>query len=456
MHQPVFPRPRLSALAALVSLGLAGVLPAPLPAEETPPAAVDWAGDLAALRRELPARHKDLFFSVPPAEFERQLDALAAALPLASDLATALRLQEIVVSLGDDHTAIDWTPLAASGTYFPLGLHWFTDGWRVLTASEAHAALLGRKVVAVGGVPMAEVERRCARLLSRDNPWLVKHRLPNILPFAGVLQHLGLAANDRVVVTCADETGRTADTAVPFVAATDAKKVKRVQYRPANPPYSTANQRPTLKTHLFARDRIYYIHYNRCEGRETAERLGDKKRAAELPSLVDGFAQIVAELRPLLRSGQADKIVFDVQFNSGGASDFGSRFAQDLAALPGLREPGRVFVIVGRRTFSSAIINAMDFKEVLGAIVVGEPTSGTPNHFGEVRQFVLPSSRLRVGYSTKRFGDPAAPSVPLQPDLVAEMSFADYSSGRDAALEAIRHYVPATSPARSGEAARKQ
>lgn len=466
MPPPVLPRPRLATLRALVSLGLAGVLPTALPATDAPPAAVDWAGDLAALRRELPARHKDLFFSVPPAEFERQLDTLSAALPLASDLATALRLQEIVVSLGDDHTAVDWTPLAAEGTIFPLGLHWFTDGWRVLVAPENQASLLGRKVVAIGGVPMPEIEQRGARLLSRDNPWLVKHRLPNILPFAGVLQHLGLAADNRVVVTCADEAGQPTDTVVPFVASADQRKVKRVQYRPATPPYSTANQRPILKTHLFAADRIYYIHYNRCEGRETAERLGDKKRAAELPSLADGFAKILAELRPLLRSGQAEKIVFDVQFNPGGASDFGSRFARDLAALPDLREPGRVFVIVGRRTFSSAIINAMDFKELLGAVIVGEPTSGTPDHFGEVRQFTLPSSHLRVGYSTKRFGDAAAAFVPLQPDLVAAMSFADYAAGHDAALEAVRHYVPAkqtaapaspvSSPAPSSQETRKR
>jgi len=436
------PRPSAPVSFALAILTAFSTADLPLHAEERSPARFDWAADLAALRRELPARHKDLFFSVPPAEFERRLDALAAALPLSSDLATALRLQEIVVSLGDDHTAVDWTPLAAEGTVFPLGLHWFTDGWRVLVAPENQASLLGRKVVAIGGVPMAEVEERCARLLSRDNPWLVKHRLPNILPLAGVWQHLGLASADRVVLTCADDKGETVDTIVPFVAMAEYRSAKRAQYRPANPPYSTANQRPTLKTHLFAADRLLYLHYNRCEGRETAERLGDKKRAAELPSLTEGFAKITAELRPLLKSGRVTKVVFDVQFNPGGASDFGTRFAQDLATLPGLREPGRVFVIVGRRTFSSAIINAMDFKELLGAVIVGEPTSGTPNHFGEVRHFTLPSSGLRVGYSTKRFGDPAGPFGPLQPDVVAAMSFADYASGRDAALEAIRAYSP--------------
>lgn len=424
----------IAALALLAAPSLHAQEPA------TPAGALDWRADVAALRRELPARHKNLFFSVPAEEFNRQLDRLNAALPLSSDLATALRLQEIVVGLGDDHTAVEWMPLAANGPMLPVALHWFTDGWRILVADEAHASLLSTKVVAIAGVPMDEVERRFARLLSRDNPWLVKQRLPNILPFAGVLQHLGLADASRAVFTCVDNSGRASETPVAFVDAKDAAGLKRTRYQPRTPPYSTANQRPTLKTKLFADDRIFYIHYNRCEGRELAERLGDKQRAAQLPSLVDGFAQTLTELKAALRTGQTAKVVFDVQYNPGGASDFGTRFAEELAAIRELHEPGRVFVIVGRRTFSSAIINAMDFKQRLGALVVGEPTSGTPNHFGEVRHFTLPSSRLRVGYSTKRFGDPAGALEPLRPDLPAAMSFADYASGRDAALEAIRAY----------------
>jgi hypothetical protein len=424
---------------------LAAVVSTNLPGEDAPPARVDWPADIAALRHELPARHKNLFFSVPAAEFNRQLDQLAAALPLTSDPATALRLQEIVVGLGDDHTAVDWMPLAASGPMLPLALHWFTDGWRILVADEAHASLLGAKVAAIGGVPMDEVERRCARLLSRDNPWLVKHRLPNILPFAAVLEHLGLAEAGRIVLTWEDPSGKTTATPVALVPAKDAAGLKRTRYQPRTPPYSTANQRPVLKTKLFANDGIFYIHYNRCEGRELAERLGyPPQRAAQLPSLVDEFAKTFTEIKAALRAGKAAKVVFDVQYNPGGASDFGTHFAQELATIRELHEPGRVFVIVGRRTFSSAIINAMDFKQLLGAVIVGEPTSGTPNHFGEVQNFTLPSSRLRVGYSTKRFGDPAGAFAPLQPDVPAAMSFADYAAGRDVALEAVRNYRAVT------------
>lgn len=427
-------------------------LPTAEPGRETassaPPAAIDWPADLARFQRELPARHPNLFFSLERAGFERQLAQLREDLPQLSPLATTLRLQEIAVALGDDHTGVDWTQFAAREPAIPLGIHWFRDGWRVLSIQPEQSALLGRKLVAIGGVPMPEVEKRFARILSRDNPWLVKHRMSRFVGIAGVLAFLQLATSSEVVYTTLGEEGQPLDTRLAYLPRAAAGAVRRAEFQPARMPYGWANQRPILRGKLLAQDRILYVHYNRCEGRGVAERRGDTAAAARLPSLAEGFARMTTEIRSALAADQADKLVIDLQFNPGGASDFGTRFAEELATIETLREPGRVFVIIGRRTFSSAIINALDFKQQLGAVLVGEPASGTPNHFGEVREFTLPSSGLRVFCSTKRFGETNGPFEPLRPDVVAEMSFSDYAAGIDPALEAIkRQPVGITSPA---------
>jgi len=79
---------------------------------------------------------------------------------------------------------------------------------------------------------------------------------------------------------------------------------------------------------------------------------------------------------------------------------------------------------------------ALDLKKGTGAIFVGEPTGGKPNHYGEVQVMRLPESGLPLSYSTKYFqvveGDPAS----IFPDLVAEQAFADYRSKSDPALDA--------------------
>ena len=69
---------------------------------------------------------------------------------------------------------------------------------------------------------------------------------------------------------------------------------------------------------------------------------------------------------------------------------------------------------------------------------VGEPSGGKPNHFGEIRSFTLPNSKLKAQYSTKYFvripdGDPPA----VMPDIVIEPTFDDWYSGRDPVLEKI-------------------
>ena len=70
--------------------------------------------------------------------------------------------------------------------------------------------------------------------------------------------------------------------------------------------------------------------------------------------------------------------------------------------------------------------------------LVGEESSGKPNHFGEVKRFVLPESRLIVSYSTKYFNlldeDPPA----IVPDLITPLGFDQYMKGIDPALEAVR------------------
>lgn len=92
-----------------------------------------------------------------------------------------------------------------------------------------------------------------------------------------------------------------------------------------------------------------------------------------------------------------------MRFNSGGSSLQGTELIKKLSELKNINQKKKLFVIIGKNTFSSAIINILDFKKYTNAIIVGEITSGKPNHFGEVKNFLLPNSRLQVNYSTKYF-----------------------------------------------------
>jgi len=89
-----------------------------------------------------------------------------------------------------------------------------------------------------------------------------------------------------------------------------------------------------------------------------------------------------------------------------------------LAKQKNINKKGKLFVIIGRKTFSSAVLNTLDFKKHTNAIIVGEETSGKPNHYGEIKSFELPNSKLKVYYSTKYFKHYEKDIETIRPDVI--------------------------------------
>jgi C-terminal processing protease CtpA/Prc len=97
-----------------------------------------------------------------------------------------------------------------------------------------------------------------------------------------------------------------------------------------------------------------------------------------------------------------------------------------------------VLTLIGPLTFSAGVDAAANLKLRANATLVGEPTGGKPNTYGDVRSFTLPNAGLTIYYSSRHFyrfealGD--APS--LEPDLRVPLSAEHYFAGRDPVLEA--------------------
>src|SRR5690606_997992 len=111
------------------------------------------------------------------------------------------------------------------------------------------------------------------------------------------------------------------------------------------------------------------------------------------------FAQFTQELFAEVDTQPVERMVVDLRFNGGGDSRVLQPFLKALANRPHLA----VYTLIGRSTFSSALMNAIALDQQAAAVLVGEPTGGRPNHYGEVRRFVLPNAKLPISYATKYF-----------------------------------------------------
>src|SRR5258706_89573 len=72
---------------------------------------------------------------------------------------------------------------------------------------------------------------------------------------------------------------------------------------------------------------------------------------------------------------------------------------QGLTKKESINHRGKLFVVLGRRTFSAAQNAATFIERYLNAIFVGEPTGSSPNFVGEEAPFTLPYSKLLMNVS---------------------------------------------------------
>ena len=152
------------------------------------------------------------------------------------------------------------------------------------------------------------------------------------------------------------------------------------------------------------------------------------------------FVDFCNELIDFIKKNDVDKLIIDLRFNGGGDSGLLTKFIDKIVNIKKINKYGHLFTFIGEKTFSSAVLNALYLKKNTKAMLVGHPSSGSPNHFGEVKQFLLPSTGLIVSYSTKYFFTIDVKSDTLYPDKYIEYNFNDFINGIDPAYGFVKKY----------------
>jgi hypothetical protein len=379
-----------------------------------------WAQDLDYFALELPRLHKDLFFKVSPGEFESQVDALRAGTPDLEDYEIVVGLMKIVASVGDSHTMLGG---ALSGVFrrIPVLTRWFTDGLYVVKTVPEYQQILGKRLTGVSGTPVEDVEKLLATVISHENEAQLKKRFPQFLLIPEVLAALDIVESPDTVRLTIESAGDVTITPIPYETRPEWISVSDTLR--CTPPLYLKYPDSYYWFTALGGSTVVYVNYNTCA--EMSDR---------------PFASFTEDIFDFVDTHNPDKLVLDLRSNGGGNSAIAQPLIDGLRLRPGLNRDGRLFVIIGRETYSSAILNAISLRTETDAIFVGEATGGKPNHFGEVRFLVLPNSRLTVTYSTKYFRMSPENTPSLYPDIEVGMSFSDLATCRDPAVEAILEY----------------
>jgi hypothetical protein len=394
-----------------------------------PGESIDWDYEIDLLAREVAGLHPNLFFEKDSLWYYDAMKQVAGETPGKSLFQVSVRLQQVLAAMGDPQTLINYHFLVEKSSILPLECYWFEDGIYFLESERAYEALLGKRLKAINHIPIDDVLDSLSTLLVTENQMVLRNNLPRMITWFQLLEYFGFAKGDELSIQAEAPSGETVSQVIhlPVVLG------EMVSVHPSTLPLGWQDQKSFFWARYFEEEKLYYIQYNRCWSREAEEDYGSGASALFMPS----FKEFEKQVYPALKKNEIQKLVFDLRFNKGGHAAQGTEFIRKIRkSLP--RDGVEIFVLVGRATNAAAIINAVDFMNTAEILLVGEETSGRPNHFGEVQRFVLPESRLIVSYPTRYYSlvDKNPPSI--RPEVETPLDYETYIRGMDPAIELIR------------------
>jgi hypothetical protein len=138
-------------------------------------------------------------------------------------------------------------------------------------------------------------------------------------------------------------------------------------------------------------------------------------------------------------------LVLDVRYNGGGNNFFNRSVIHGLIRSDKMNVRGRIYVLIGRTTFSAAGNLVTKLANETEAVFVGEPSGSRPNHWGDARRVTLPESGLDVSISSLYWqdGGPFNEEAWLAPSVAVDALSGDWAAGRDPVLEMTLALDPA-------------
>ena len=400
------------------------------------PTADEWIEDLHALADQMAERHSNLYALVSEEQWKSTVEEIERRIPSLTDSEILMELFRLSALPNDNHS-FPFIMIPCFGLHsFPLVVYGFPEGWYVVNAGREYTDLIGARLLTIGGQRIDDIYRRYPLLLAAENGQSRKERFTYSVMLAEWLVYHGII----------DDTGEAEFMLEGPDGVSMAVSIPSVQfYRQflwsnlnsignAEPPVFTNPRRAFYTQEVLAGGQALYVQFNQCEdqpGRET----------------VDEFAQSI-ERR--LDTSTVDRCIIDLRNNDGGNPVYGD-LVRVLRENARINQPGHLFVLIGRRTASAAVMFATLLQMQTHALFVGEPTGQGPIFFGGPTLVELPNSRLMFAVSGHRAiaGLPFDSRNAIMPDIPVAYGIEDYREGRDPGLSTALDYAVEERPTRS-------
>jgi len=398
-----------------------------------------WRADLRFMAEAMPKYHKNLFHSMTRDQFDAAVQELDRKIPTLARHRIIVELARIVARVGDGHTNIAPTRDAKIGFHsLPIKLYYFADGLIIRSATKDHADLVGASVVQIGNAPTAKAFDVVKQLIGRDNEMDLKFFAPFLMSMPEVLHAVGLIDDPNEAAFVVEKNGQQRsvklkpvgpvqllppDTDLSWLPQTDWVDARDTAKQPT-PLWLTDPQNKFWLRYLVDQQTLY-VQLNQ---------IGNKDDES-----MESFAKRLLET---IDANPVARLVVDLRLNRGGNGDFNRPILRALIKANKVDQKGKLFVIIGRSTWSAAQFLVNNLEDYTEAIFVGEPTGGKRNSYGDSRRITLPNSGVTVRVSTLWWQEDERDKRQWKaPDLATELTFKDYENNVDPALAVVLQYT---------------
>ena len=380
-----------------------------------------WVVDIDYYKTKLEQNHIDLYNNISQVEFEKEIKQIKSTLNTKNDAEVIIDLMRLTRKIGDGHTAFS---LRGVETHiFPIEIYKVNGQWRVIKATSKHKNLLGKVLTKIDGKSISQITSEVSEVAQYvENTQSEIIRTGEYLMISELLFGLDITSNEiNADFTLLDEKSIESTVTLRAINNKDYYVNTDFHYYEIKIPEI---QKPTDIKHDFLwfspieNTSAIYIKFESYPSFEEMEKFGQS-------------------VLNFINKNKIKQMVIDLRNNGGGDYFVGIFLAYYLNLADSIDWKSGVYVLTDKVTFSAATSNASQFRQMLNAKIVGEPTGSNPTGYQDMGQFTLPNSGIVVTFSKRlfRFQDNVTQGV--QPDVLIEYDWKSYSNGIDNMMQWI-------------------
>lgn len=381
----------------------------------------NWTQDLDSYKTNLEKYHIDIYNKIDKTEFEKELQLIKSNLENKTDLEVMIDLMRLTQKIGDGHTAFS---LRGFETHlFPIELYYVDGQWRVIKTTKEHKHLLGKILAKIDKNPIDKIAKEVSEVAQYvENKQSEIIRTGQYLMRSEVLFGLKLIKNQfEADFTFSDETGKEVKKSLQAIAHND--YYSKTEFESFNITMPEI-QKPTDAKHD-------YLWFSPIKNTSAVY-----IKFESYPSFKD-MEVFGGSLLNYINKNQMKQVVIDLRNNGGGDFFVGTFLAYYLNLADSIDWKSGVYVMTDKVTFSAATSNASQFRQMLNAKIIGEPTGSNPTGYQDMGQFTLPNSGRVITYSKRLFRFQEQVTQGVQPDVLIKYDWENYSRGIDNMMEWI-------------------